>query len=128
MLQKHSLRLLRIVLCAALLAALAPVAGHLFASMRNQQVVELCTSFGFKKVVLITQNTDQSPSTLQHDGPFCGFCLGGHAPDVFTQLRVSHFPLAPLVHIGNVVAQDRVTSQVIWPASQPRAPPQLQAV
>lgn len=127
MLHRHSLGLLRIVLCAALLSALAPAAAQVFATLRNQQVVELCTSFGFKKVVLPQPTEEGQDTASHHDGPFCGFCLGGHAPDVLAALRVSNTFPNPLAHAGSVVEAQHFTSQLVWPASQPRAPPGILA-
>ncbi|WP_018610353.1 DUF2946 family protein [Uliginosibacterium gangwonense] len=120
---KHSLGLLRIVLCAALLSALAPAAAQAFATLRNQQVVELCTSFGFKKVVLPQPVEEGQDNASHHDGPFCGFCLGSHAPDVLTALRVSNTFPTPLAHVGSMVEAQHFISQFVWPAAQPRAPP-----
>lgn len=127
MLYRHRLGLLRIVLCAALLSALAPAAAQVFATLRNQQVVELCTSFGFKKVVLPQPAEENQDTASHHDGPFCGFCLGGHAPDVLTALHVSNIFPTPLAHVGSMVEAQQFCSQHVWATAQPRAPPQAAA-
>jgi Protein of unknown function (DUF2946) len=114
---------LRIALCAAFINALVPTLSYLFAVSTGKQVIELCTSFGLKKIVVDVGGEDSAPVAPSGHQIRCQFCLASQdaamlvaAPAVHVQPSERQRPLlrAQLAPPGQRKA---------WPPSIPRAPP-----
>ena len=123
MLRKHFACVIYAALLAAWINALAPGVSYLFASAAGKEVVEVCTSFGLKKVQL---DVPADPLSAKHD-PRCQFCLAS-----LDAATISHPPAVPphrLVHDSPARALLRPppAAQGHERANRPRAPPSLPA-
>jgi len=123
MLRKHIARLLRIALCAALINAFAPTISYVLAASAGKNVVEICTSFGLKKVLLDTGS--DTPASEHVQDVRCKFCLASMNAAAFITLAPMN--AAPAEH-APAIATGSLTppaSPSPWPDARPRAPPPL---
>jgi len=113
-----------IALFAVLLNALAPTLSYATAAGRGLSVVEMCTSFGLKKVAVPKDGeTDTSDAQgLKH----CQFCLsaGMMAPTSGKQAAAEFAPMqtAAAVPCDRQIVRNPL---LFWSASHKRGPPSL---
>lgn len=109
-------------LFAVLLNALAPTLSYAMAAGKGMAVVEMCTSFGLKKV-LVSQNDGGDTSTT-HGIKHCPFCLSADSPPPALAERSATPFVAP--DILQIVGSDRqiVPDPLLsWSAAHKRGPP-----
>lgn len=122
----HSLmrRFAWIALFAVLLNAIAPTLSYVMAAGKGMAVVEVCTSFGLKKV-LVSQN-DSGDTSAAHGIKHCPFCLSAdptppapakHAAVAFVPAEKSIAVATALPAIHNPLLS--------WSAAHKRGPPAL---
>lgn len=111
-----------VALFAVLLNALAPTLSYALAAGKGTAVVEMCTSFGLKKV-LVSQNDGGDTSTA-HGIKHCPFCLSADAPPPALAERSATLFVAPdaLQAVGG--ARQFVPDPLLsWSAAHKRGPP-----
>lgn len=112
-----------IALFAVLLNALAPTLSYALAAGKGMAVVEMCTSFGFKKVLV--SKTDGSDSSATHGIKHCPFCLSADTPPAPAGHSATLFaaPVTALVVVSNrSFIPDPLLS---WSSAHKRGPPSL---
>lgn len=114
---------LRVALLAAFINALAPTISYFVALSEGKQVVEICTSFGLKKVVIDTGS--ESHPSHQEQSVYCQFCLASQSAVAFKLP-----PAVPQPPLANFAAprseqQFAVDARRRWREGRPRAPPVL---
>lgn len=113
-----------IALFAVLLNALAPTLSYAMAAGKGVAVLEMCTSFGLKKVPV--SGTDSEDTSSTHGFKHCQFCLSvGAPPPPSVKQTVAVF--APL-QTAMAMASDRQIVRnplLFWSASHKRGPPSL---
>ncbi|GAB4063592.1 hypothetical protein GCM10028811_37690 [Uliginosibacterium sediminicola] len=113
---------LRIALCAAFINALVPTLSYLFAVSAGKQVIELCTSFGLKKIVVDVGREDSVPAETSGHQMRCQFCLASQ--DAATLIAAPVQELSPARQRLPLRVQLTSPGQSKpWPPSIPRAPP-----
>lgn len=121
MLKKHMVRLLKLALCAALINALVPTVSYVLASSSGKHVVEICTSFGLKKVVL--QTGQETPASEHSPEIRCQFCLASQDAAAFITPDTVHISAAGIDAVLAARPLDPPVSARPWPDGRPRAPP-----
>lgn len=110
-----------IALLAVLLNALAPTLSYALAAGKGMAVVEMCTSFGLKKV-LVSQN-DGGNTSSTHGIKHCPFCLSADSPPAPADISAAApAPTdAPLLAVRDrQIVPDPLLS---WSAAHKRGPP-----
>jgi len=114
--------LLHAALFAALLHGFSATASYLLAAVNGTKVIEVCSSFGLKKVVVGETGEPVNPA----DGmgkPYCDFCAAGFMGVALPALR----PLPVLTRVLASASQrepERVLRfKRMWVEQSPRAPP-----
>lgn len=112
-------------LFAVLLNALAPTLSYAMAAGKSMAVVEMCTSFGLKKV-LVSQSGDESDTSAAHDIKHCPFCLSADqtppAPiDATSAAIVPPHTLLAVIRDPQFVPDPLL----FWSATHKRGPPSL---
>jgi hypothetical protein len=113
-----------IALFAVLLNALAPTLSYAMAVGKGGAVVEMCTSFGLKKVE-VPRTDGEADTSAAHGFKHCQFCLSAGTPPPPTEQAAAVF--VPL-QTAMVVASDRQIVRnplLFWSASHKRGPPSL---
>jgi len=112
-----------IALFAVLLNALAPTLSYALAAGKGVAVVEMCTSFGLKKV-LVSQNDSSDPSAA-HGIKHCPFCLSADTPPAPAGSSATLFA-TPVTALVVVSARQFVPDPLLsWSAAHKRGPPTL---
>lgn len=126
MLKKHIACILRIALLVACINALAPTISYLFAASAGKQVVEICTSFGVKRVLLDTAETPSAP-TEHEPSVRCQYCLASMDAAAFILPPAAATP--GCLHFSTPVFSAVFPPDLRkrWPEARPRAPPFLSA-
>jgi len=113
-----------IALFAVLLNALAPTLSYAMAAGKGMAVVEMCTSFGLKKVLV--SNTDGSDSSSTQGIKHCPFCLSADSPPPAPAEHSATLFLSPetlpVVVSGRQIVHNPLLS---WSAAHKRGPPSL---
>ncbi len=110
-------------LFAVLLNALAPTLSYAMAADKGGAVVEMCTSFGLKKVLVSGTGGEDTSST--HGFKHCQFCPSAGTPPPPTEQAAAVFVPPQTVM---VVASDRQIVRnplLFWSVSHKRGPPSL---
>lgn len=114
-----------IALFAVLLNALAPTLSYAMAAGRGGAVVEMCTSFGLKKVVVSKAGGDGAPS-VAHGIKHCPFCLSADSVSAPPGGGVSALPTAAGAVSAVVSASSIIHDPLLsWSAAHKRGPPVL---
>ncbi|MDP5238197.1 DUF2946 domain-containing protein [Uliginosibacterium sp. 31-16] len=125
MLKKHTACILRVALFAAFINVLAPTVSYLLAASAGKQVVEICTSFGLKKVLV-----DPASGHSDHghgQSARCQFCLASQDAVAFI------LPPSPALSVvpkpGAPISTSATPTDVRkrWAEGRPRAPPAITA-
>lgn len=114
-----------IALFAILLQALAPTLSYAMASGKSMAVVEMCTSFGLKKV-LVEQGGGESDTSAAHGVKHCPFCLSADQtpPAPLDATPVAIVP--PPVLLAIIRSPQFVPDPLLfWSAAHKRGPPSL---
>ncbi|MDP2878434.1 MAG: DUF2946 domain-containing protein [Sulfuricella sp.] len=113
-----------IALFAVLLNALAPTLSYAMAAGKGGAVVEMCTSFGLKKVLV--SKTDGSDTSSTHGIKHCPFCLSADStPPVPAEQSATLFVSPETVLVvasGRQIVHNPLLS---WSAAHKRGPPSL---
>lgn len=113
-----------VALFAVLLNALAPTLSYAMAAGKGGAVVEMCTSFGLKKVLV--SNTDGSDTSSTQGIKHCPFCLSADStPPVLVEQSATLFvppETALVVASGRRIVHNPLLS---WSAAHKRGPPSL---
>ncbi|MBS1207943.1 MAG: hypothetical protein H6R19_341 [Proteobacteria bacterium] len=126
MLKKHIACFLRIALLAAFVNALVPTVSYLFAASTGKQVVEICTSFGLKMVLLEASEHPFEPAGHEQNIR-CQFCLASQDAAAFILPLVAPSPLVLHVSAPGFAVSFPPEVRKRWPEGRPRAPPVLSA-
>lgn len=114
--------LLTIALVAALINALVPTISYVLARSQGVQIVEVCTSFGIKKVAL-----DAAGRPVEHQSPahgaHCQFCMA--AQDAAAIPTLPTLPGHPVLVAfdGSICGKPLARPATSWLQARPRAPP-----
>lgn len=112
-----------IALFAVLVNALAPTLSYAMAVSKGGAVVEMCTSFGLKKVLV--SGTGGEDTSSAHGFKHCQFCPSAGTPPPSTEQVAAVFVLPQTVM---VVASDRQIVRnplLFWSVSHKRGTPSL---
>lgn len=113
-----------IALLAVLLNALAPTLSYAMAAGRGGAVVEMCTSFGLKKVVVSRAGEESAPSAMQGI-QHCPFCLSADSASPLPR-AASAQPALPGVAGAAVPVSSIIHDPLLsWSAAHKRGPPVL---
>jgi hypothetical protein len=114
-----------IALFAVLLNALAPTLSYAMAAGRGAAVVEMCTSFGLKKVVVSKAGEESAPSAMQGI-QHCPFCLSADSASAPPPGAVSALPALPDAVSAAVPVSSIIHDPLLsWSAAHKRGPPVL---
>ncbi|MEN9491835.1 MAG: hypothetical protein RJA63_2284 [Pseudomonadota bacterium] len=119
MLQKHIACVIYAALLAAWVNAFAPALSYFFASAAGKEVVEVCTSFGLKKVQL---DSPADSSSGGHDVR-CQFCLASLDAVSFSHTATRQALLPREADSVGSPAHAFPVRQRHAPSHRPRAPP-----
>lgn len=125
MLNRQFVCILRAALLAAFINALAPTISYFLALSEGKQVVEICTSFGLKKVVLDT-NSESHPSH-QEQSVYCQFCLASQSAAAFALPPAVPQPAVASYAVPAFELPTATDARERWREGRPRAPPVLSA-
>ena len=113
-----------VALFAVLLNALAPTLSYAMAADKGGAVVEMCTSFGLKKVLVSGTGGEDTSST--HGFKHCQFCPSAGTPPPTSAEQAAAVFVPPQTVL--VVASGRQIVRnplLFWSASHKRGPPSL---
>lgn len=118
----HLAGLLSIALVAALINALAPTISYVLARSQNLQVVELCTSFGIKKILVDAAGEPAGQEAPSHN-PHCQFCMAAQdATAVTIAFALAAKPIF-FARSGLICSGCAPRPTPAWLQARPRAPP-----
>ncbi len=112
-------------LFAVLLNALAPTLSYAMAAGKSMAVVEMCTSFGLKKV-LVSQSGDESDTSAAHGIKHCPFCLSADQTPPPLAAASSAAPIPPDTSLAVADGRPFVPDPLLfWSSAHKRGPPAL---
>lgn len=124
MLKKHFACILRVALLAAFINVLAPTISYLLAASAGKQVVEICTSFGLKKVLLEPAPGQARQSGHEHEqSARCQFCLASLDAAAFILPSSPPLSLVPTSGAPIIASAIPPEARKRWAEGRPRAPP-----
>lgn len=112
-----------IALFAVLLNALAPTLSYAMAAGKGGAVVEMCTSFGLKKVLVSGTGGEDTSST--HGFKHCQFCPSAGTPPPPTEQVAAVFVPPQTVMVVASGRQIVRNPLLFWSVSHKRGPPSL---
>lgn len=114
-----------VALFAVLLNAIAPTLSYALAAGKSMAVVEMCTSFGLKKV-LVAQGGEESDTSAAHGVKHCPFCLSADQTPP-TPVDASSAAIVPPHALLAVIRDPQFVPDplLFWSATHKRGPPSL---
>ncbi len=123
---RYRLRLFAVLaLVAMTLHAVAPTLAYAMAASRGLAVVEMCTSFGLKKVLVAQSGGENRPaaeSAVKH----CSFCLSGDiTPSLPPAATLGELSAQPVLLLAGATPADIPDPLLGWFAAHKRGPPRF---